>query len=503
MDKTEPVLEVRNISKRFGGTQALKDVTLAFYPGEFHAIMGENGAGKSTLMNIIGGVYKQDNGEILVNGRRVEINNPHESQRLGIGFVHQEIALCTHVTVIENIILGMKNKHHMLKKNFGKKIIENTLEMFNTTINPNDKVSDLTTSYQQIVEIARALAAESKLIIFDEPTSSLTESETEALFKVIQHLKNEGIAIVYISHRMNEVFTYSDKVSILRDGCIIDTLTTADTKEDVVVTKMVGREISKAYPPKAGDKLIGAKEVFKVENLTSEEGGFEDISFTLHEKEILGIAGLVGAGRSEVVKTICGLITKDSGKVIHQGVEVEFNNYQQSIDAGIVYLTEDRKVEGLFLDYSIAKNVSAMSLSNVSSRTILNSRRERQESGRFINRLAVRCSGADQIVGSLSGGNQQKVLLSKLLAVKPKLIILDEPTRGIDIGAKLEIHKLIRELANSGVGVLMISSELPEVIGSCDRVMVMYEGKQMGFLDSAQMSEETIIRLASGLKLNS
>lgn len=502
MDKTEPVVEVKNISKRFGGTQALKDVSLAFYPGEFHAIMGENGAGKSTLMNIIGGVYKQDNGEIFINGKPVKIGSPHESQRRGIGFVHQEIALCTHVSVIENIILGMEDKHHMLKKNFGKELLEKTLGLFDTTINPNEKVANLTTSYQQIVEIARALAADSRLIIFDEPTSSLTESETEALFKVIAQLKKESIAIVYISHRMNEVFTYSDKVSILRDGCIIDTLTTADTREDVVVTKMVGRELSKAYPPKAGDKLKNAKEILKVENLTSEDGGFENISFTLHENEILGIAGLVGAGRSEVVKTICGLIQKNSGKITFKDKEVDFANYQQSIDAGIVYLTEDRKVEGLFLDYSIAKNMSAMSLSNVSSRTILNPKKEKMESGRFIKKLSVRCSGAEQKVGSLSGGNQQKVLLSKLLAVKPRLIILDEPTRGIDIGAKLEIHRLIRELANGGVGVLMISSELPEVIGSCDRVMVMYEGKQSGFLQSDELSEEAIIHLASGLKWN-
>ncbi len=502
MDRSEPVLEVKNISKRFGGTQALKDVNLAFYPGEFHAIMGENGAGKSTLMNIIGGVYKQDTGDIIVNGNTVNIDSPHESQRLGIGFVHQEIALCTHVSVIENIILGMENKHHMLKKNFGKEIIKKTLGLFNTTINPYEKVSNLTTSYQQIVEIARALAADSKLIIFDEPTSSLTETETEALFKVIDHLKNEGIAIVYISHRMNEVFTYSDKVSVLRDGCIIDTLITADTREEEVVTKMVGREISKAYPSKSEIDLSKARELFSVENLTSEDGGFENISFTLHEQEIFGIAGLVGAGRSEVAKTICGLLKKDGGKIIHHGEEKNFENYQQAIDDGIVYLTEDRKIEGLFLNYSIAMNMSAMSLSNVSTRTILNKKKEKNESVRFIKRLAVRCSGADQTVGSLSGGNQQKVLLSKLLAVKPRLIILDEPTRGIDIGAKLEIHRLIRELANSGVGVIMISSELPEVIGACDRVMVMYEGRQTGFLESDELSEEAIIHLASGLKWN-
>lgn len=502
MGRAKPVLEVRNISKRFGGTQALKDVSLAFYPGEFHAIMGENGAGKSTLMNIVGGVYKQDIGEIIVSGELVSIDSPHDSQRLGIGFVHQEISLCTHVTVMENIILGMKNKHHMLKRNFGDDILDKTLRVFSTPIKPNDIVADLTTSYQQIVEIAKALAADSKLIIFDEPTSSLTESETDALFKVIDHLKNEGIAIVYISHRMNEVFAYSDKVSILRDGCMIDTLVTDEAREEVVVTKMVGREISKAYPPKAGGKLFGAEEIFRVEKLTSEEGRFKDISFKLHRNEIFGIAGLVGAGRSEVVKTICGIISKDSGNVIHLGQKVEFSNYQQAIDNGIVYLTEDRKTEGLFLNYSIAKNMSAMSLSNVSSKTILSKNREKLESGRLIKRLSVRCVGSDQIVGSLSGGNQQKVLLSKLLAVKPKLIILDEPTRGIDIGAKLEIHRLIRELANTGVGVIMISSELPEVIGSCDRVMVMYEGKQVGFLESNELSEESIIHLASGLSWN-
>lgn len=502
MSEGMPVVEVMNISKKFGGTQALKDVSIAFYPGEFHAIMGENGAGKSTLMNIIGGVYKQDNGEIIINGEQVDIDSPHESQRLGIGFVHQEIALCTHVSVIENIILGMEDKHHMLKKNFGKELLDKTLGLFNTSIDPLEKVANLTTSYQQIVEIAKALAADSKLIIFDEPTSSLTEAETETLFKVIKHLKSEGIAIVYISHRMNEVFTYSDKVSVLRDGCIIDTLRTADTREDIVVRKMVGRELSKAYPPKAGEKLAGAKEILRVEGLSSEDGGFSDISFSLHENEIFGIAGLVGAGRSEVVKTICGLIRKDSGTITHLGENIEFKNYQQAIDHGIVYLTEDRKVEGLFLDYSIAMNMSALDLSNISSRTILNKKAERRESGRYIKKLSVRCRGPEQKVGSLSGGNQQKVLLSKLLAVKPRIIILDEPTRGIDIGAKLEIHHLIRELANSGVGVIVISSELPEVIGSCDRVMVMYEGRQSGFLQSDELSEEAIIHLASGLEWN-
>ncbi len=499
MDNIKPVVEVKNISKKFGGTQALDNVTIAFYPGEFHAIMGENGAGKSTLMNIIGGVYKPDNGEIIVNGQSANMDSPHESQRLGIGFVHQEIALCTHVSVIENIILGMEDKHHLLKKNFGKDIINKTLGLFKTSINPYEKVSNLTTSYQQIVEIAKALAADSKLIIFDEPTSSLTETETETLFEVIAHLKNEGIAIVYISHRMHEVFSYSDKVSILRDGCIIDTLQTAETTEEIVVTKMVGRELSKAYPPKAGDKLKRSKVIFEVKELTSEDGGFQDISFNLHEYEILGIAGLVGAGRSEVAKTICGLLKKDSGKVSFKDTEVQFDNYQQAIDHGIVYLTEDRKVEGLFLDYSIAKNISAMNLSNVSSRSILSSKKEREASGRFVKKLSIKCAGNMQKVGSLSGGNQQKVLLSKLLAVKPKLLILDEPTRGIDIGAKLEIHRLIRELAEQGVGIIMISSELPEVIGSCDRVVVMYEGKKSGELLSEDLTEESIIRLASGL----
>ena len=502
MDKTKPVVEVKNISKRFGATQALSDVSLAFYPGEFHAIMGENGAGKSTLMNIIGGVFPQDSGKIEINGKEVTISDPHESQRYGIGFVHQEIALCTHVSVIENIFLGMENKNHFLKKGVGKDVISKTLDLFDTTIDPYGKVSELTTSYQQIVEIARALAANSKLIIFDEPTSSLTEHETDALFKVIGHLKKEGIAIVYISHRMNEVFTYSDKVSILRDGCIIDTLTTKDTDEAFVVTKMVGRELSKAYPPKAGRIPNEAKEILKVKNLGSEEGGFSGISFSLREGEILGMAGLVGAGRTEVAKTICALLEKTEGQIWFNGEEKNFKNYQQAIDSGIVYLTEDRKNDGLFLDYSIAMNISAMDLSNVSKRHLLNKKVERKISGRFIKRLSIRSPSSEQIVGNLSGGNQQKVLISKLLAVKPKLLFLDEPTRGIDIGAKYEIHQLVRTLANEGIGVIIISSELPEVIGSCDRVMVMYEGQQSGILESSELSEEAIIHLASGLALN-
>lgn len=499
MIERQTVLEVKGIEKSFGATRALRGVDFSLRKGEIHALVGENGAGKSTLMNIIDGVLLADAGEIFIEGKRVQIKNPHEAQELGIGFVHQEIALCPHVTVAENIFMSEINNSRKFTVNY-KQLYERAAEVLKplSSIDPQKIVSDLSVSNQQVVEIAKAISMHCKILILDEPTSTLTESESVALFNIMKKLKEQGIGIIYITHRMAEVFGECDRVSILRDGSYIGTYDVSATNPKEVVSKMVGREIGDMYPQKSGSPENGSA-LFEVKGFSDGER-FQDISFELKEGEILGLAGLVGAGRSEVAQAICGFRRKTAGEVYYKGEKIVINRPKDAIDNGIVYLTEDRKSLGLFLELNVKTNISAMKIQNVSKRGLVVKALEDEQGNAYAEMLGIKCSSIDTLVSSLSGGNQQKILLSKLLTVKPKVIIMDEPTRGIDVGAKAEIHKLLRKLANEGTGVILISSELPEIIGMCDRVVVMHEGVINGEVGSKELSERRIIQLASGIK---
>lgn len=494
----EIVLQISNISKSFGATRALRAVDFELRKGEIHAIAGENGAGKSTLMNIIDGIHQPDSGEIFISGKKVTIPSPADAQKMGIGFVHQEIALCPDVSVAENIFMAQTNSSKaplMNYQNLNDKARDAFAQL--SPIDPRTLVKDLSISNQQLVEIAKALTLDCQILILDEPTAALTETEAQVLFRIMKSLAADGISIIYISHRMVEIFEQCDRVSIFRDGEHIVTNDVKDITPDDVVKSMVGRVIDNLYPPKL---KLGDEEqdtILKVENL-SEKTRFSNISFELKKGEILGFAGLIGAGRSEIIKGICGLEGEVVGDVSLYGKPVTISNYQDSIKLGMVYLSEDRKGDGLFLDMSIVSNVSALSVEQVSNRWgFLDQKRELAQARSLGDKLNLKRGHITHLASSLSGGNQQKVALAKMLSVNPKIVFLDEPTRGVDVGAKSEIHKILRDLASSGVGVLVVSSELPELIGLCDRVLVIREGSISGEVRDDNMTEENIMHLAS------
>jgi ribose transport system ATP-binding protein len=492
-----PVLEVKSISKRFGATQALTGVSMSFFPGTVHAVVGENGAGKSTLMNLVGGVHQPDAGEILLDGRPVTLQGPNDALRMGIGFVHQEITLCQHMSVAENVFMHSLNDSRRPLVNFPD-IHAQTRKLLtdfdaHSPIDPRQLVEALSVSQQQVVEIVKALSVNCRVIIFDEPTAALTESETEALFRIIAHLKEKGIAVIYISHRLAEIYRIADMVTVLRDGTLIDTKPVSAMDQLSLVHSMVGRELKDIYPPKAAAN--GHEVLLEVRGL-SLEGEFEDVSFSLRRGEILGFAGLVGSGRTEVARTICGLYRKTAGEVFLQGQRLAIRTYKDAIRQGIVYLTEDRAKDGLFLDMSVASNISVISLDDVADFKLIQRRKESGLAQKYVNDMQIKVASVMARLRSLSGGNQQKVLVSKLLTISPKVVLMDEPTRGIDVGAKTQIYHLLRRLADEGVGVMMISSELPEVVGICDRVVVMYEGTACGLLEGDHINEKSIIQMA-------
>lgn len=494
----EIVLSVKGIEKSFTGTKALRGVDFSLCKGEIHALVGENGAGKTTLMNIISGVFKPDAGEIYISGKQVEIKNPYEAQKLNISFVHQEIALCEDVTVAENIFMPAINESRSFTVNY-KKLYNQAIEILKplANIRPDKQVSELSVSRQQIVEIARALTLKCKVLILDEPTSALSEGESKALFEILHALKNKGIGIIYISHRMGEVFSECDRVTVLRDGNYLGTYNIKDVDRKDIINKMVGREIDDTYPNKKKIRYAEDEVLFEVQDFCASK--FKNISFKLFKGEVLGIAGLIGSGRSELAQSICGLRLVKKGKAYYKGNELRLNSPGESIKKGIVYLTEDRKIDGLFLDLSIMKNISAMDISQISENYLIRNNLEEKQANNYVKIFDIKCRGVQQTVRSLSGGNQQKVLVSKLLTVNPKVIFMDEPTRGIDVGAKAQMYKLIRELANQGVGIILISSELPEVVGMSDRVIVMHEGEKSGELIENNINEKEIIHLASGI----
>ena len=496
-----PVLQIRNLSKAFGPVKALSGVELELRRGEVHALCGENGAGKSTLMNMIGGVLHPDEGEILIDGQPVTIASPAMAQKLGIALVHQEIALCQDATVAENICMAAINARRAPLMNYSEVYAQAEKAMNQLAPIPvRTKVADLSISSQQLVEIAKALTLDCKVLILDEPTAALTETEAQRLFSIVRGLKARGISVIYISHRMAEIFSLCDRVTVFRDGRYVATETIASTSPDDVVRKMVGREITQLYPDKLASDAAPGRTLLSVKGL-SDGSRFSNIDLDLKVGEILGIGGLIGAGRSEIAQTICGLRQASTGSVALDGKPRAIRSYADAVQAGLVYLSEDRKGSGVFLDLSIAANVSALDLGKLTGRFgLLDRRAEADQAASLAKRLGVRMAGIDAPVSTLSGGNQQKVAIAKQLSVSPKVIIMDEPTRGIDVGAKVEIHRLLRDLANQGVGILVISSELPELIGLCDRVLVVREGAIAGELGAGELDEEAIIMLASGVQ---
>ncbi|MCY0146571.1 sugar ABC transporter ATP-binding protein [Hoeflea sp. G2-23] len=494
---SDTVLTVSHISKSFGFVRALNDVRLDVKAGEVHALMGENGAGKSTLMNILGGVLQPDAGEIVLKGKTRQIASPAVAQALGIGLVHQEIALCPDMSVAENIFMAETNASHAvwMRPADLKQRAEAALSELHPV--PADaKVGNLPIASQQIVEIAKALTLKCDVLIFDEPTAALTETESRSLFRIISKLKSKGIAIIYISHRMAEIFALSDRITVFRDGGYVDTLVTANTDPEEVAAKMVGRALLDLYPPRRQGSP--AASVLTVEGL-SDDDCVRDVSLEIRPGEILGLGGLIGSGRTETAQSICGLTRRSSGRICYQGSEISQEDYRASIRQGIVYLSEDRKGSGIFLDLSIAQNISALDLRRVAGRLAVNGPAETALAEVMRDRLGIRCADVHQPVGTLSGGNQQKVALAKLLAVEPKVLFVDEPTRGVDIGAKSQIYAILRSLADQGSAIVMISSEMPELIGVSDRIVVLHEGRVAGEVSGERMTEENIMHLASGL----
>lgn len=492
------VLKISNLSKSFGPIKALRGVEFELRKGEIHAIAGENGAGKSTLMNVIDGILQPDRGEIRLDGEPVKISSPTMAQQLGIGFVHQEIALCSDVSVAENIFMATTNVSKSWLMDY-RKLERDAVDVFRqlSDIDPSVLVRDLSISNQQLVEIAKALTLDCRILILDEPTAALTETEAQTLFAIMRTLADRGISIIYISHRMVEIFDNCDRVTVFRDGQYITTENVADIAPSDVINAMVGRVIDNLYPAKQTLDEVSDDTLLEVRDLT-DNARFHDVSFQLKKGEILGFAGLIGAGRSEIVKGICRLDGDITGDVWLNGEKLALRDYPDSIAHGMVYLSEDRKGDGVFLDLPIADNISALNLDQVTGRLgLIQNDKETAQAHKLGQSLGLKYGSLSDPVSSLSGGNQQKVALAKLLSVNPRLIFLDEPTRGVDVGAKSEIHRILRDLARDGVGIVVISSELPELIGVCDRVLVVREGRISGEVSGTDMTEENIMHLAS------
>ncbi|MDP9758107.1 MULTISPECIES: sugar ABC transporter ATP-binding protein [Rhizobium/Agrobacterium group] len=494
----EVILNMTNIHKAFGPVRALRSAAFELRRGEIHALAGENGAGKSTLMHIIDGILQPDGGEILLDGKPVKISSPNAANRLGIGFVHQEIALCPEILVAENMFMsetGQSKSWFMNYRDLGKRAATILKEIGD--IDPASRAGDLSISQQQIVEIAKALTLDCRILILDEPTAALTETEAQTLFRIMHRLAERGIAIIYISHRMAEIFEHCDRITVMRDGCHIRTENISEISPEEVVNSMVGRVLDKLYPPKLAEEEKSSDVILSVRGLNEGKRVF-DVDFDLRRGEILGLAGLIGAGRSEIVRAVCRLEGKPKGEVTLRGRPLRLNDYRDSIREGLVYLSEDRKGNGLFLNMSIAANVSALDVGRISNGMgFIERRKEMKRADELGRRLKLRANSVGDAVSTLSGGNQQKVALAKMLSVEPQVVFLDEPTRGVDVGAKAEIHRQIRELAREGVGVIVISSELPELIGVSDRVLVVREGRIAGEVEGEDMTEEKIMQLAS------
>lgn len=490
------VLDVEKISKEFPGVKALDKVDLNLRRGEVHALIGENGAGKSTLIKILAGVYFKDEGEIVFDGSPVEIATPADSLKLGIKVVFQELSLIPHMTVGENVFLESfpLNKNKTIDWDALYRKTKEILDSIGLDINPKTKVYKLTVSQQQMVEISRALSHEAKVIIMDEPTSALTPNEVENLFNVIRKLKERGIGILYVTHKLEEVMAICDRVTVLRDGRLISSREVAETSTDELVTDMVGRSIKTLFPRShtgKGEVILDVKEL-------STEKKLKEVSFQVRAGEVVGIFGLMGAGRTELAKAMFGLDAVQGGSINIDGQELKHGSTSHSTKMGLGYLTEDRKGEGLVLQMSVAQNITLPSLEDISSGGFIKRKEESKRSQEFVDAFSIKTPSLRQKVMYLSGGNQQKVLLARWLMKKLKVIILDEPTRGIDVGAKAEIHRLIDELASQGLAIVVMTSEMPELLGVSDHIIVMCDGRITGEFDRMSAEMEKILQAAIG-----
>ncbi|MDI6601501.1 MAG: sugar ABC transporter ATP-binding protein [Thermoanaerobacteraceae bacterium] len=493
-----PLLEMTGISKEFPGVKALQDVELTLEKGEVLALLGENGAGKSTLMKILSGVYRMDRGEIRIDGKPVEISSVWDAARLGIGIIHQELNLIPDLAVYENIFLGRERINPIarrINKVYLKDESEKLLDKLGVKIDVNRIVRSLSIAEQQMVEIARVLSMDCRIIIMDEPTDALTTDEVEKLFEVIRSLRDDNKGIIFISHKIEEIMEIADRVEVLRDGRYIGTRAVKDTTPDELINMMVGRELKDKFPKvkaETGDVVLEVRDLNVPDFL-------HDISFKVKRGEVLGIAGLIGAGRTELGKTLFG-VYRHTGEILLDGKPIDIRSPGDAIKAGIVYLTEDRKGEGLFLDKNVAYNITLSKLRDFTGKLNRVLRAKEQEVvSDYIDKIRIKTPSQSQLVGNLSGGNQQKVALAKWLLTDPKVLILDEPTRGIDIGAKVEIYNLINGLKKNGAAIIMISSELPEILGISDRILVMHEGRITGELNDHEATQEKIMRYAVNL----
>jgi ribose transport system ATP-binding protein len=491
------VLQVQNISKRFGGVQALHDASLEVRAGEVHALVGENGAGKTTLINVLGGIVQRDSGQVIWQGQEVAFEKPAEAQQSGIAIIHQELATIPALSIMENVYMGrMEARGGWINWGRMEAATRKVTDQVGLDVSPRATVSSLTISQRQLVEIAKALAADARLMIMDEPNSSLTDRETERLFEVIARLKSQGVAIIYVSHRIEEVLQIADRITVFRDGHHMGTVDRAQASINKVISMMVGREL--ATVGRRASAEIGAP-ILEVRNLSRKgKPELQDISFTLHRGEILGFAGLIGAGRSETARAIFGADRIDGGEILLDGKPVQFRSPKQAVAAGIGMVPEERKRQGLFMNMSIRYNIAAAQLPRLSQGGIVRLGSDAALAQHYAQRLSIKLSSVDAPVKSLSGGNQQKTVLARWLATHPKVLILDEPTHGVDVGAKAEIYQLMRDLAAGGMGILLISSELPELLNMCDRIAVMHEGRITGLLDGAEASEDRVMAYATG-----
>lgn len=499
MNKTQhsatPLLKMRGIAKRFGDFYALKDVDLDIYRGEIHALMGENGAGKSTLMKILAGAYIATTGKIEIEGKAYSITSPKSAIEAGITLIYQEIHLSPNLTIAENIFLGREIKTLWgLDRKKMEAESQKVLDRLGAQFSAEQKVSSLTIAEQQQVEIARALHRNSRILVMDEPTAALSSRETERLFALIKKLREEGLAIIYISHRMAEIYELADRVSVLRDGKYVGSLTKENINSNTLVQMMVGRPLTDLFNK---EKVAIGNEIIRVENLADGKK-VGNASLVVKAGEIVGLSGLVGAGRSELAHLLFGVKKQTQGKIYLNGAEISFDSPRDAIVHRIALLPENRKEEGLFLDMNVFKNITMATVERDSTMMIINQRKAQNETEQAIRGLNIRVPNANVEISGLSGGNQQKVLLSRWMAIRPKLFILDEPTRGVDVGAKSEIYKMMIEMAKQGVAILMISSELPEIVGMSDRVYVMREGNIVGEISGENINQENIMALACG-----
>ncbi len=499
MPKDESILRMEHISKRFPGVQALDDVTFQVNKGEIHALVGENGAGKSTLMKILTGAIPKDEGTIFLREQPVEIESPGRAQALGISMIHQDLMLIPHLNVGQNIYLGREPRGALpglINWSALYAQAEEQLAKLGITLESQTMVADLSIAQRQMVEVAKALSLNADIIVMDEPTSALSERETETLFALMRSLKEQGVTIIFISHRLEEVFVIADRVTVLRDGQLIGVVPISEVGMDQVVRMMVGRDLGEMYPK---EEVPRREMILQVKGL-SRGDELKGIDLELYKGEILGIAGLMGAGRTPFARALFGIEPIDSGEIWIEGQQVRIDSPQKAIDLGMGFVPEDRQTQGLFLGMAVRRNITISALDKVSRFGFLNFSEADGLAQEYVQRLDIRTPDLQRLVRNLSGGNQQKVVIAKWLTLNPKILILDEPTRGIDVGAKAEIHVLMNQLAKQGVGIIMISSELPEILGVSDRILVMSEGQVVGEFSREEATQEAIMLCAAGGK---